>query len=57
LRGVQSDDLYERAQRAKEIAQHETIAARKRLEALQVPSLSNKTWQRPGGNAMPWPSA
>jgi multidrug resistance efflux pump len=36
LRGVQSDDLYERAQRAKEIAQHETIAARKRLEALQV---------------------
>ena len=36
LRGVQSDDLYERALRAKEIAQHETIAARKRLEALQV---------------------
>ena len=35
-RGFQSDEAYERAGRAREIAQHETMATRKRLDALRV---------------------
>jgi len=35
-RGFQSDEANERARRAREIAQHETVAARKRLDALRV---------------------
>jgi multidrug resistance efflux pump len=57
LRGFQSDEAYERARHAQEIAQYETIAARKRVDSLGAELKAARTGTYLGDNYNDVPSS